>query len=210
MTKGQYSPTTPYGSITKSSPDGTIENPFRPGELVIGAEGNFFARVIDKEPRGMEKVMIDAANHKGTSIIEVLQNCVIFNDHIHESIVGKDVRDDRIIMLEHGKPMIFGKDKNKGIRLCNDKNHLEVITIGENGYTIDDVLVHDSHQVDRGVQMMLAQMKGPDYPVAVGVIRDISKPCYSELMDEQIAKAKETSKFKCVDDLLHSGNTWTV
>lgn len=210
LTKGQYSPTTPFGQVTKTSPMGTIEDPFNPGELAIGAGVTFFARSFDMTVKYLDEVMLAAAKHKGTALVEVLQNCVIFNNGAHHYYTDKQNREDRIIHLEDGKPMIFGKDKNKGIRLCNDKNHLEVITIGENGYTIDDVLVHDSHQVDRGIQMMLAQMKGPDYPVAVGVIRDISKPCYSELMDEQIAKAKETSKFKCVDDLLHSGNTWTV
>ncbi len=109
LTKGQYSPTTRFGTVTKSSPDGTIEKPFEPGELVMGAQGTFFARVIDKEPKGMEEVFIDAGKHNGTSIIEVLQNCVIFNDATHEIIVGKDVRDDRVILLKHGEKMIFGK-----------------------------------------------------------------------------------------------------
>ena len=173
LTKGQYSPTTPYGSITKSSPDGTIENPFKPGELVIGAEGNFFARVIDKEPRNLEKTFIAANAHKGASIVEVLQNCVIFNDKIHESIIGKDVRDDNVVMLEHGKPMIFGKERNKGLVL--DGADLKVVTIGENGITEKDILVHDMTTKNPSIHYLLAKMT---YPLAIGVIRCVDDATY--------------------------------
>ena len=109
LTKGQYSPTTPIGSITKTSPDGTIEPPFLPGELAMGAQGTFYARVVDTDPKMMSEVFIEAARHKGTSLIEVLQNCVIFNNQVHADITGKDVREEHQIYLEHGKPMIFGK-----------------------------------------------------------------------------------------------------
>ena len=133
LTKGQYSPTTPKGAVTKTSPEGTIENPFKPGELVMGAQGTFFARVVDTEPKRMREVLLQAAKHKGTSVIEVLQNCVIFNNQIHAEITGKEVRDDHQIYLEHRKPMIFGKESDKGLMLRN--NRLEVVTIGQNGIT---------------------------------------------------------------------------
>lgn len=205
LTKGQYSPTTPYGSITKSSPDGTIENPFKPGELVIGAEGNFFARVIDKEPRNLEKTLIAANAHKGASIVEVLQNCVIFNDKIHESIIGKDVRDDNVVMLEHGKPMIFGKERDKGLVL--DGADLKVVKIGENGITEKDILVHDMTTKNPSIHYLLAKMT---YPLAIGVIRSVDDATYETKLQEQVDTAVANTKVKTVDQLLHSGQIFEI
>lgn len=209
LTKGQYSPTTPLGKITKTSPMGTIEEPFNPGELAIGAGTTFFARSLDSNLKTQSEVMLAAAAHKGTAFIEILQNCMIYNNGAYAYYNDKENREDRVICLEQGKPMIFGKNKNMGIHLCNDQNKLEIGTIGENGFSIDDVLIHDVHQNNRGVHLMLAEMK-PPFPLAVGVIRDIDKPVYSELMENQIIEAKAKSKIKCVDDLLNSGNTWEV
>lgn len=208
LTKGQYSPTTPLGTVTKSSPDGTIEKPFQPGELVMGAQGTFFARVIDKEPKGMEEVFIDAARHKGTSIIEVLQNCVIFNDAIHESIVGKEVRDDRIILLEHGKKMIFGKEMNKG--LIPEGRNVKVVTIGENGVTEDDILVHDKTTQNPNLHYILARMTYPEHPVAIGVIRSVEQPTYDAMLENQVTEAVANSKIKNVGDLLNSGKVFNI
>ena len=205
LTKGQYSPTTPYGSITKSSPDGTIENPFKPGELVIGAEGHFFARVIDKEPRNLEKTLIAANAHKGASIVEVLQNCVIFNDKIHESIIGKDVRDDNVVMLEHGKPMIFGKERDKGLVL--DGADLKVVKIGENGITEKDILVHDMTTKNPSIHYLLAKMT---YPLAIGVIRSVDDATYETKLQEQVDTAVANTKVKTVDQLLHSGQIFEI
>ena len=205
LTKGQYSPTTPYGSITKSSPDGTIENPFKPGELVIGAEGNFFARVIDKEPRNLEKTLIAANAHKGASIVEVLQNCVIFNDKIHESIIGKDVRDENVVMLEHGKPMIFGKERDKGLVL--DGADLKVVKIGENGITEKDILVHDMTTKNPSIHYLLAKMT---YPLAIGVIRSVDDATYETKLQEQVDTAVANTKIKTVDQLLHSGQIFEI
>ena len=205
LTKGQYSPTTPYGSITKSSPDGTIENPFKPGELVIGAEGNFFARVIDKEPRNLEKTLIAANAHKGASIVEVLQNCVIFNDKIHESIIGKDVRDENVVMLEHGKPMIFGKERDKGLVL--DGADLKVVKIGENGITEKDILVHDMTTKNPSIHYLLAKMT---YPLAIGVIRSVDDATYETKLQEQVDTAVANTKIKTVDQLLHSGQIFDI
>ncbi|MDY0161094.1 MAG: 2-oxoacid:ferredoxin oxidoreductase subunit beta [Bacteroidales bacterium] len=208
LTKGQYSPTTPMGSKTKTSPFGTIERPFMPGELTLGAQGNFFARVIDKEPRGMEDVFLQAALHKGTSIIEVFQNCVIFNNAIHEQITGKDVRDDRIIYVEHNKPLIFGKERDKGLILKGQD--LEVVKIGENGISESDILVHDANNPNPNVHYMLARMTYPTHPVAVGVIRSVEDNTYEGLLEEQIEHAKANSKIKNVDDLLNSGNVFNI
>ena len=208
LTKGQYSPTTRFGTVTKSSPDGTIEKPFEPGELVMGAQGTFFARVIDKEPKGMEEVFIDAGKHNGTSIIEVLQNCVIFNDATHEIIVGKDVRDDRVILLKHGEKMIFGKEANKG--LVFDGNDLKVVTIGENGVTLDNILVHDKTTKNPNMHYMLARMNYPEYPVAIGVIRSVEQATYNDLLTEQVNYAIENATIKNTTELLNSGKIFEI
>ncbi len=208
LTKGQYSPTTPKGRITKTSPDGTIENPLKPGELTIGAQGTFYARAVDTDPRLMKDVFIKAAMHKGTSVVEVLQNCVIFANEVHTEITGKEVRDDNQLLLEHGKPMIFGKDRNKGLVL--EKTQLKVVKTGENGYTPDDILVHDAKLVDPAIHYMLASMMLPDFPVAMGVIRAVESPTYESLLYDQISAIKKQSNLKTVDDLLRSGNVFEV
>jgi 2-oxoglutarate ferredoxin oxidoreductase subunit beta len=208
LTKGQYSPTTPKGGITKTSPEGTIENPFKPGELTMGAQGTFFARVVDTEPRMMKEIFIEAAQHKGTSVVEVLQNCVIFANQIHMEITGKDVRDDNQIYLEHGEPMVFGKDRNKGLVMENSR--LKVVKIGENGYSLDDILIHNVTDPDDTIHYMLARMTLPDYPVAMGVIRSWESTVYESLLYEQISSAREKSSLKTVNDLLTSGNVFEI
>ncbi|MBU0490117.1 MAG: 2-oxoacid:ferredoxin oxidoreductase subunit beta [Bacteroidetes bacterium] len=208
LTKGQYSPTTPKGSITKTSPEGTIENPFNPGELVMGAQGTFFGRAVDTDMKLLQEVMIEGARHKGTSVIEILQNCVIFNNQVHSEITGKDVRDDNMIFLENGKPMIFGKERDKGIIFKDFK--LQVVKIGENGITEKDLLVHDAKASCPNVHFMLARMTLPEHPVAMGVIRSYDCTVYEDLLNKQIEVAKETSKIKNVDDLLRSGNVFEI
>lgn len=205
LTKGQYSPTSPLGAQTKTSPYGTIEHPFTVGELVIGAQGTFFARAIDNKPALMTDVMFEAAKHDGTSIVEILQNCIIFNDKAFDAVGGKDVRDEIQLILEDGKPMIFGKDRNKGVRL--NGRSLEVVTIGENGITENDILVHDQHNEDPGIHLMLAKSQ---YPIVLGVIRSAAAPTYDDLMEEQINAVKAQSPIKCMDDLLNSGETWEI
>jgi len=208
LTKGQYSPTSKRGFISKTSPYGTIEYPFRPGELCLGARGQFFARSIDKELKLSVDVFKAAANHKGTSIVEVLQNCVIYNDKVHAAITDKEHKEDRTITLKHGEPMIFGKERNKGLML--DGLELKVVTIGENGITEDDLLVHDAKTKDITMHMKLADMEYPDYPVALGVIRDVDAPVYDKCMEDQIREVKERSPIKSFNDLLYSGDVWEV
>ncbi len=208
LTKGQYSPTTPKGSVTKTSPDGTIENPFMPGELAMGANGAFFARVVDTEPKMMREVFIKAAENKGTSLVEVLQNCIIFANQVHKEITGKEVRAEHQIYLKHGEPMIFGNEGKKG--LVMEHGRLKAVTIGENGYKMEDILVHDDKDPDDTTHYMLARMALPELPVAMGVIRSCDNTVYESLLTSQIAAAKEHSKIKTVNDLLHSGNTFEV
>jgi 2-oxoglutarate ferredoxin oxidoreductase subunit beta len=208
LTKGQYSPTTPKGSKTKTSPQGTFERPFNPGELVIGSQGNFFARTLDTNPKHMSAVFTEAAKHKGTSVVEILQNCVIFFNKAHELITSRETKDDSQLFMEHGKPLVFGKEKNKGIVLRGTS--LEVVTIGEQGITADDLLVHNQYDPDPGIHMMLARMMPPEFPVALGIIRSVAAETFETTMMESIQHEKEHSKIKTVDDMLNSGNTWTI
>ncbi len=208
LTKGQYSPTSNKGLVTKTSPYGTIEEPFSVGELVIGAKGKFFARTVDTNISLSTQIYIQAAKHKGASVVEVLQNCVIFNDGIHDTVADKEVRDDRTLILKHGQPMIFGKNNDKGLILEGLK--LRVVKIGENGITEKDIIVHDATEPNPGIQYMLANMKYPEFPVALGVIRSVEGMTYDSAMTEQISEIKKTSKIKCMDDLLMHGSTWKV
>lgn len=208
LTKGQYSPTSAKGLVTKTSPFGTVEEPFSVGELVIGARGKFFARTIDTNVALSVQIYIEAAKHTGTSVIEVLQNCVIFNDGIHDTVAGKEVRDDRTLILKHGQPMIFGKENDKGLIL--DGLKLRVVKLGENGITEKNLLVHDAMEPNPGIQYMLANMSYPEYPVALGVIRSVPGPSYDRLVEEQISEVQKTAKIKCMDDLLMGGSTWVV
>lgn len=208
LTKGQFSPTSPVGTVTKTSPHGTIEHPFNPGELVMGAQGTFFARVTDTNPRMMTDAMFEAAKHDGTAVIEVLQNCIIFADKAHASVTSRDFRDDYQLHLKHGEPMIFGKEKNKGIRINGTK--LEIVTIGENGITLDDILVHDQYSLDPGIHLMLAKLSPPEFPIALGVIRSASFSTYDDQVVEQINMAKQTAKIKSVDELLNSGDVFEI
>jgi 2-oxoglutarate ferredoxin oxidoreductase subunit beta len=208
LTKGQYSPTSKIGLVTKTSPFGTVEEPFSVGELVIGAKGKFFARTVDTNVALSTQIYTAAAKHKGTSVIEVLQNCIIFNDGIHETVTGKEVRDDRTIILKHGAPMIFGRDNDKGLIL--DGLKLKVVKLGENGITETNLLVHDPFEPNSGIQYMLANMRYPEYPVALGVIRSVPGNTYEDNVENQINEVRKSSKIKCVDDLLNSGSTWKV
>jgi 2-oxoglutarate ferredoxin oxidoreductase subunit beta len=208
LTKGQFSPTSSKGLVTKTSPFGTVEEPFSVGELVIGARGKFFARTIDANIALSTQIYTAAAKHNGASVVEVLQNCVIFNDGIHEEVTGKEVRDDRTIILKQGEPMIFGKDNDKGLILEGLK--LKVVKIGENGITEKDLLIHDATEPNPGIQYMLANMRYPEYPVALGIIRAVEGITYDSSVHNQIEEVKQNAKIKCMDDLFTSGSTWLV
>ena len=208
LTKGQYSPTSQMGAKTKSSPFGTVEHPFHPGELVLGAQGKFFARSLDNNIKLSVEIFKKAEQHKGLSVVEILQNCVIFNDGIHKHLTDKKHKADRQLILEHGKSMIFGTNKDKGLVLDGFK--LKVVTIGENGITKNDILVHDAHEKNPILHLMLINMNYPDFPVAFGVIREVKDNSYDYLVEEQIKEVQSQSKIKCMDDLLNNGNTWEV
>ena len=208
LTKGQYSPTSRFGAITKTSPYGTVEEPFNPGSLVLGARGTFFARSLDSELKLNQEIMLAASRHSGCSVIEMLTNCVIFNNGTHLEISDRAVRADRTITLRHGQRMIFGKNMDKGIVM--DGMGLKVVTIGVDGVSEDDILVHDAHCQNPAVHCMLADMNYPDFPVAMGVIRDVEAPTYDQGVCNQVDKVRSESQIHCVDDLLHSGATWEL
>ncbi len=208
LTKGQYSPTSDRGFVSKSSPYGTVEDPFIPAELVFGARGNFFARSIDVELQTSQEVLVAAARHKGTSVVEILQNCVIFNNGIHNCITDREVRADRTIHLRHGEKMIFGAEGNRG--LVQDGFGLKAVTIGEDGYTLDDVLVHDAHCASNFLHQQLAMMDGHSLPLAVGVIRDVEAPTYDDAVTAQVEDVRARKGFKSLREMILAGETWEV
>jgi len=208
LTKGQFSPTSQKGIKTKSNPHGTTDEPFSVSDLSIGAQGSFFARSVDTNPKLMQQLFIEAEGYRGTSLIEILQNCVIFNDKTFASITAKEVKQDAQLFLEDGKPMIFGAEGNKGIVLNGFK--LEAVKIGENGITEKDILVHDAKEEDPTLHTMLARMRPPEFPVALGIIRKVSRPTFNSGMLAQLECEKQNAKFKTVDELLKSGETWEV
>lgn len=207
LTKGQYSPTSDRGFVSKSSPYGTVEDPFIPAELTLGARGHFFARALDVDLSNLTDILAAAARHKGTSVTEVLVNCVIFNHGIHRQVSDREVRAEKTIFLRHGEKMLFGKDNQKGLVL--DGLKLKAVTLGEDGYTIDDVLVHDAHERDNTLHMMLAMM-GDEMPVALGIIRDVEAPVYDESVHQQLVEVQAKKSTRTLHEMLMTGETWEV
>lgn len=209
LTKGQYSPTTKMGSVTKSTPYGSVDRPFRPASLALGAEASFFARTIDTDPKHMTDIFVEASEHHGTSVIEVMQNCVIFNDGVHDPYTDRKTREDNLIRLEHGKPMIFGKEQNKGVVL----NGLspEIVTIGDHGVSKEQILVHDAHASEDTLAHFLSRFEYPALPVPIGVFRAIKAPVYEDdlqlQIDNRLSKRgyRQTMKQKVL-----SGDVWEV
>lgn len=209
LTKGQYSPTSDRGAVTKSSPYGTTEDPFIPAELVFGARGNFFARSIDIALDTTKEVMVAAARHQGASVVEIRQNCVIFNNGSHAALSDKEQRDEHTIHLHHGEKMLFGKDMEMG--LVQDGFGLKAVKVGEDGYTIDDVLVHDAHCQTNFLHQQLAMMDGVTLPLAIGVIRDVKSPSYEAEVAAQVAEVQAKKGFASLRDMIiKTTETWEV
>lgn len=205
LTKGQFSPTSLVGQKTKSSPHGNTQPPFLPGELAIGAQARFFARIGGNTPKEMTQIFIDAEKFKGTSLVEVLQNCPIFNDGAYAEFTDKLVREDKQVYVEHGKPMIFGKARDKGLILNRLK--LEVVTLGENGISEKDLLVHDATEADPTLHQMLVRLK---YPLVTGIIRSVPDKTFDEREIEMMNNVKAKAIFHKTDDLFFSGDTYEV
>ncbi len=205
LTKGQFSPTSSVGLKTKSSPYGNEQPPFSAGELALGARGKFYARVAGNNPKEMEDIFIQSEQFKGTALVEVLQNCVIFNNGCFSKYTDKNTKEDQQLYVEHGKPMIFGKEKNKGIQLKGLQ--LEVVTIGENGITEDDLLVHDAKIEDPTLHLMLIRLNAP---IVTGVIRAVTSSTLEDRINEVTENVKRSSHLNHVDDLFFSGETYEV
>ena len=211
LTKGQASPTSPIGKKTKSTPLGTIETPIIPLNLVAAAEASFIARSVDTHSEHLQEMMQRAGEHSGAAFLEVLQNCNIFNDGAWRDFTDKSVKEDRMLVLKHGEPMIFGAEKSKGIRLNGLQP--EVVTIGENGVSVADLWVHDETDPDATRTQILSRMWWPDFPVPVGVFRRVPRPTHDQLLVEQVESAKAARAAKGPVDLqklLAAGETWTV
>jgi len=208
LTKGQYSPTSEKGKITKTTPYGSVDYPFNPVSLAIGSEATFVARAIDRDPKHLQAMIKRAADHKGLAFIEIFQNCVIFNDGAFDVLTDKNTKDDNVLVLEHGKPMVFGKNKNKGIKLDGLK---PVLVELNNGNSINDLLVHDEFDKSYIRSTMLAHLTDdPSMPTPVGVFRQIIKPTYDEGIVNQIAEVKKKKGEGSLEKVLFSGNTWEV
>lgn len=208
LTKGQYAPTSKRGFISKSSPYGTVEDPFNAADLSLGAGGQFFARILDVDLKNSQEVLVQAARHSGCSVVEALVNCIIFNDGTHKEVSTREAREDHTIFLRHGEPMIFGKNKDKGLVIDGFK--LKVVKLGEDGITEDDILVHDAKCPDRTLHFKLGHMRGPDFPLALGVIRDVEAPTYDQEVYKQFEDIKPARHYKSLKDFFHSLETWEI
>src|SRR6266566_1857868 len=207
LTKGQYSPTSRTGTRTKSSPMGSIDNPLRPLSLAIGAEATFVARTIDVDINHLSATLQRAAFHKGTAFIEIYQNCKIFNDGVFEYATDKSIKADNALYLEHGKPLIFGKDRNKGIRLHTLDP--EVVTVG-NGINVDDLLIHDEKAEEPSLAYLLSRMVYPRFPECIGVFRCVQRPTYDDLLNKQIDDIVSKKGRGKLEELFASDDTWVV
>jgi 2-oxoglutarate ferredoxin oxidoreductase subunit beta len=209
LTKGQYSPTSPRGFVSKSSPYGTVEDPFRPAELCFGARGHFFARAVATDAPGTIEILKAAYAHKGAAVCEILQNCVIFNDGTHEAVYNKEGRKKNAIYVRHGHKLVFGENDEYG--LVQEGFGLKVVRLGEDGYTLKDVLIHDAHCEDNTLQLKLALMgNGDGFPVALGVIRDVDAPTYDEAVSQQIQEVSAQKKYHNFAELLETNDIWEV
>ncbi len=208
LTKGQYSPTSEFGKKTKSSPFGTAEQPINPLGVALASECTFVARSVDTDTQHLTATLDRVARHKGTAFVEIYQNCNIFNDGAFEAFTARDVRSDRMISLEHGKPLIFGKEHDKGIRL--NGLHPEVVTLGKDGITEKDLLVHDENATEPTLAFLLSRLTYPDYPVPVGVFYNASRPCLEDVVEKQADQATAKLGAGSLERLLNSGATWTV
>ena len=209
LTKGQYSPTSPRGFVSKSSPYGTVEDPFRPAELCFGARGHFFARAVATDAAGTVEILKAAYEHKGAAVCEILQNCVIFNDGTHESVYNKEGRKKNAIYVRQGHKLVFGENDEFG--LVQEGFGLKVVRLGEDGYTLRDVLIHDANCEDNTLQLKLALMgNGDGFPIALGVIRDVEAPTYDDSVSQQIQEVSAQKKYHNFEELLMTNDTWEV
>ena len=206
LTKGQYSPTSEVGKITKSTPMGSLDYPFNPPQLALGASGTFIARTIDREQKHMGPILEEAHKHKGTSFVEIYQNCNIFNDGAFSDLTEKETKAETQLVLEQGEPMIFGAEKNKGLIL--DGSNFKVVKLGSD-YNADDILKHDKE--DKNLAMLLSEITyNPELPVPIGILYQETKSTYDDMMTNQIEEAKQKNESADLEKLFFGTNSWIV
>ncbi len=206
LTKGQYSPTSERGQVTKSSPYGSIDHPINALCIAIASEATFIARTLDSDPVHMALVLDRAARHRGVSFVEIYQNCIIFNDKTFGPVTGRETRDDRMVYLEDGKPLLFGKQKGKAIRLKG----LQPEIVEAAKADPKELLIHNEQDPEPNYAYFLTQMTFPEMPVPFGIFRAIIKPTYDEMMDQQIQDVIKTKGKGSLKDLIYGSSTWTV
>ncbi len=208
LTKGQYSPTSPKGQVTKSSPYGSIDNPFNPIKVALASGATFVARTVDRDTKHMAEIFRQAARHKGVSFVEVYQNCIIFNDGAFREVTDPQEKPEHALYLEHGKPLLFGKEKKKGLRL--HRFHLEVVEL-DDPEQADDILIHDQHNPDTAYATLLAELTDKEnMPIPLGVFRSIEMETYEEAFFRQIETVKTMKGEGDLKQLMVSGDTWEV
>jgi 2-oxoglutarate ferredoxin oxidoreductase subunit beta len=203
LTKGQYSPTSELGKVTKSTPLGSVDYPFNPIAVGMGVDATFVARTVDVEAKHLQDILRRTYEHPGGAFIEILQNCNIFNDGAWEPLTDKASKADTVLLLEHGKPLIFGKNRDKGVRLGTD-GRLQVVSLG-NGTQEKDILVHD--ETNRPLAYMLAHLENP---TPIGVFHATTRPTYEAAMQKQVEAARQRSGVGDVNALFNRGETWVV
>ena len=206
LTKGQYSPTSPEGQVTKSTPMGSVDHPLNPISVALGAEATFIARSVDTQIKHLAATLYRAAQHRGTAVVEVYQNCNVFNDGAWSYAQDKATREDTTLELEHGKPMIFGKNRDKGIRLNGLRP--EIVDLST-GFPIDDLLIHDE-KADSTLVHLLARMRRPEMPEPIGVFRAVDAPIFEDQVRGQIDQAVTARGKGDLNKLFNSGDTWQV
>ncbi|MDK2970690.1 MAG: 2-oxoglutarate/2-oxoacid ferredoxin oxidoreductase subunit beta [Candidatus Sumerlaeota bacterium] len=207
LTKGQYSPTSPQGKVTKSTPFGSIDDPLHPLSIALGANASFVARAVDMHPKHLMGVLRRAHHHKGTAFVEIYQNCNIFNDGAFSHAQDRKLRADNVVELVHGEPLVFGAKLDKGVVL--DGQNLRVVTIGEDGFTKDDLLVHDE-KADLSIHFRMARMRSPEFPDAIGVIRCVERPTYDGMVNAQIENVIAKRGRGDLQELITGRSTWDV
>ena len=208
LTKGQYSPTSRTGTKSPSTPTGSVDNPVSPTLFALGCGARFIARGVDTNQKHLPEVFKRARAHIGTSFVEVFQNCIVYNDGVYDYFTEKDAVPDNQILVEHGKPLLYGKDKQKGLRVKPGHFEIESVTIGENGITEADILIHD--ETNKMLATMLCAMQPPALPMAIGVIYCNPGPTYDEGLAAQVTEAKRAGAKPSLNELLRKGPTWTI
>ncbi|MCB9648344.1 MAG: 2-oxoacid:ferredoxin oxidoreductase subunit beta [Deltaproteobacteria bacterium] len=210
LTKGQYSPTSEAGKKTKSSPFGSVDHPFSPASVALGAEATFVARSIDRDAKHLEEMLAQLAAHEGSGLLEIFQNCNVFNDGAYVHFTEKDVKDSMQLRVEHGKPFLFANG-TKGIRFGGARGFdPEIVTVGEGGVPLSEVAVHDETEATGALAFMLSKVQPPTFPMPIGVFRKVQRPVYEEQVHAQIAQVTKARGEGTIRQLLTSGETWRV